>query len=123
MNLIDYLNIKTIIQTPQKVVLQIPVSDHILQPYGLVHGGINAVLAETAASMGANLNIAATQVAIGTNINTTHLRPVKTGLLKVQATPIKLGHTLQVWQAVTYQTQLNYPTSYSNITLMIQNSK
>jgi 1,4-dihydroxy-2-naphthoyl-CoA hydrolase len=120
MNLIDYLGIKVINQSSQKVELQVTVTANIMQPYGLVHGGINSVLAETAASMGANLNLTTHQIAVGMNINTQHLRAVKSGVLLAQATPIKIGKQTQVWQAVTYQDQLNNPTSYSTITLLNQ---
>ncbi|MGL5885594.1 PaaI family thioesterase [Lactobacillus mellis] len=118
MDLIEYLGIKTILQTPQKVILQLEVTPKILQPGGYVHGGINTVLAETAASIGANLHLSAFQIALGTAINTQHLRSVTNGLLQVQAVPLKIGHRLQFWQAVTYQQQPNLPTSYSNITLI-----
>ena len=79
MDLIEYLGIKTILQTPQKVILQLEVTPKILQPGGYVHGGINTVLAETAASIGANLHLSAFQIALGTAINTQHLRSVTNG--------------------------------------------
>lgn len=55
MNLLENLDIQTQSVTANKCVITVKVSDKLKQPYaGIVHGGINAVLAETAASLGAN---------------------------------------------------------------------
>ena len=49
MNLIEYLGIKSIISSKDKVILSLNVTDKVQQPFGVLHGGINSVLAETAA--------------------------------------------------------------------------
>ena len=54
MNLLENLDIQTQLVTASKCIITVKVSDKLKQPYGIVHGGINAVLAETAASLGAN---------------------------------------------------------------------
>ncbi|WP_240411035.1 PaaI family thioesterase, partial [Limosilactobacillus vaginalis] len=54
MNLLQYLGIKIQTVTANQVIISINVTDQIKQPFGIVHGGINAILAETAASLGAN---------------------------------------------------------------------
>ncbi|UQS83125.1 PaaI family thioesterase [Bombilactobacillus thymidiniphilus] len=120
MNLIESLHIQTVTKTPEKVVLQMPVTAEVKQPFGLVHGGINAVLAETAASIGANLTLDTEHVAVGLQINTNHLRSVQTGILYVQAVPVKIGHQVQVWQATTYQVDVTKATSFSTVNLKIQ---
>lgn len=98
MDLIKFLGIQTDQVTPERVVLHLVVDDRHRQPYGLVHGGLNAVLAETAASLGANANLAPGQVAAGVNLTTQHLRPVRTGVIKVVAIPLHRGQRLQTWQ-------------------------
>ncbi|UQS81977.1 PaaI family thioesterase [Bombilactobacillus folatiphilus] len=118
MNLIQYLNIQTVQQQVDCVQLKLMVTPQVCQPFGQLHGGINSVLAETAASMGANLNLPAHQVAVGTQLQTNHLRSVTEGELFVQATPIQRGSRLQVWQAVTYQQARDQPTSLSTVTLL-----
>jgi len=55
-NLLDLLGIQTVSGSKTNVIISLAVTDLIKQPYGLVHGGINSVLAETAASIGANEN-------------------------------------------------------------------
>ena len=116
MNLLELLNIKIITSTPTKVVLQMPISAKHLQPFGLLHGGLNTVLAETAASIGANLKLASYQHAIGIDVQTHHLKAVTQGLLYVCATPLSQNHSLQVWQAYTYLTP-DIKTSFSTVTL------
>ena len=57
------------------------------QPYGLVHGGLNGVLIETACSLGANENVPENTFAVGIDLQVNHLRSVHDGSLTVIATP------------------------------------
>ena len=66
------------------------------QPYGLVHGGLNGVLIETACSLGANENVPENTFAVGIDLQVNHLRSVHDGSLTVIATPNHSGQTLQV---------------------------
>lgn len=121
MNLLQYLGIKIQTVTANQVIISINVTDQIKQPFGIVHGGINAILAETAASLGANAwltNNDRHQVATGVDINTHHLRAVKTGVLKAVATPLKLGRRIQTWQVQT----LNDDQITSNSTVSLLNT-
>lgn len=123
MNLLQYLGIKIQTVTANQVIISINITDQIKQPFGIVHGGINATLAETAASLGANAwltNNDRHQVATGVDINTHHLRAVKTGVLKAVATPLKLGQRIQTWQVQTFnddQITSNSTVSLLNTTL------
>lgn len=119
MNLIETLGIKTESCTAEKVILTLAVSDQLKQPYGVVHGGINATLAETAASMGANKWLEknqSNQIAAGSSISTDHLRSVYSGDLKAFASPLKTGKRLQVWQVKIFNHDLL--TSISTVTLV-----
>ena len=115
MDLIEYLGIKSIISSKDKVILSLNVTDKVQQPFGVLHGGINSVLAETAASIGANLNLSHGH-AVGVNIYTNHLKSVTSGKLTVEATPLRIGKKIQVWQANTFDDKNNL-TSNSTITL------
>ncbi|KRK40308.1 hypothetical protein FC07_GL001023 [Loigolactobacillus bifermentans DSM 20003] len=119
MDLLTYLGITTEAVSPEQVQLKLAVQPQVQQPYGLLHGGINAVLAETAASLGANASLKKPQVAVGVAVETHHLSAVTAGTLWTVATPIRLGHQLQVWQAKTYQTPGQW-TSVSTVTLKVQ---
>lgn len=120
MNLLDYLNITIESIDSKKTVISVLVTDNLKQPFGLVHGGINAVLAETAASLAANEFAPTDYVAVGTNVNTTHLRPVVDGKLITTASPIKLGKSLQIWDVKTIHFPSNKLTSTSTVTTMLQ---
>ncbi|KRL05911.1 PaaI family thioesterase [Liquorilactobacillus oeni] len=120
MNLLDTLNIKTETVSAQKTILVLNVSDKIKQPFGFVHGGINAVLAETAASMGANTLADTNQAAFGLSITTNHLLPVSSGTLKAIAHPIHIGKRIQVWQVKIIQYPSTKVTSVSTVTISLQ---
>ncbi|KRL38301.1 PaaI family thioesterase [Liquorilactobacillus uvarum] len=103
MNLLENLDIKVECRSAQKTIVSLKVSDAIKQPYGFVHGGINTVLAETAASIAANCAASDDQIAIGISVNTNHLAPVSNGILNAVAKPIRIGRSLQVWHVDTIQ--------------------
>ncbi|MGX7042739.1 PaaI family thioesterase [Leuconostoc holzapfelii] len=120
MNIIELLGLKTTVLSAKKMVVTVTVSEQLLQPYGLVHGGINALLAETAASQGANAALPDGQVAVGVGIETHHLAPVTHGELVATATPITVGHRIQVWSVSIHESQTNTLTSTSTVTLTTQ---
>jgi 1,4-dihydroxy-2-naphthoyl-CoA hydrolase len=91
------LDIAIIEATPERVVLTMPVSPKVHQPYGLLHGGVSVVLAETAASIGAWLAAGPDRLAVGIEINASHLRSVREGTVTASATPIRQGSTIAVW--------------------------
>lgn len=126
MNLLEYLGIQSQSITADEAVVTVKVSDQLKQPYGIVHGGINTVLAETAASLGANQWLAdqgCDQIAIGINITTEHLRPVSNGEIKAIATPIKRGHTIQTWQAKEYNDKKLTSTSIITLANRLKQAK
>jgi 1,4-dihydroxy-2-naphthoyl-CoA hydrolase len=76
-----------------------PVDARTHQPYGLLHGGASVALAETLGSLGAMMCAdAATQLAVGLDINANHLRGITEGIVIGTARPIHLGRTTQVWE-------------------------
>lgn len=118
MNLLENLGIETVEQNKNRVTLKMKVEDKHLQPYKIMHGGINAVLAETAASIGANLNISEPdEVAVGVDINTHHLNTVKDGVISAEAMPIRIGVNIQVWQVITHPEGSSINNSMSTVTL------
>lgn len=70
------------------------------QPYGLLHGGASVVLAETLGSVGAAIHAGEGKIVVGVDINATHHRAARTGLVTGVATPISVGNTLSVWEIV-----------------------
>ncbi len=80
------------------IVGRIPVDDRTRQPYGLLHGGVSVVLAETLGSCGAAFAAPEGHQAVGLDINANHLRGVKSGWVTGTARPVHIGRTTQVWQ-------------------------
>lgn len=75
-----------------------PVDSRTTQPMGLLHGGVSVALAESVGSLAALLCTEESQAVVGTDINASHIRPVKSGIVTARATPIHLGKRTQVWQ-------------------------
>lgn len=121
MNALDYLAIKIEDVSKEKVILTMVVDGKHLQPFGLMHGGMNAVLIETATSIGANESIDTTkQVAVGLDIQVNHLRSaVKGDTLTVVAIPDHIGKTTQVWQA-EITNQIQQKISVGRCTLIVK---
>ncbi|WP_165984029.1 PaaI family thioesterase [Streptomyces sp. YIM 98790] len=85
--------------SPDKVVGTLPVTGNT-QPYGLLHGGASAVLAETLASVGAMLHGGPHKLAVGVDLNCTHHRAVRTGTVTGTATPVHAGRTSATYEVV-----------------------
>lgn len=95
----DVLGMRFIELAPDRVVATMPVERRVHQPFGLLHGGASVALAETVASVGANLNVDTDkQIAVGMEINANHLRAVREGNVTATAVPLHRGLTSQVWE-------------------------
>lgn len=69
------------------------------QPYGIMHGGASCVLAETLGSIAGNHCLDyQKEFCVGLDINTSHIRMVKSGWVTGTAKPIHLGNTTQIWE-------------------------
>jgi uncharacterized protein (TIGR00369 family) len=87
--------------TPERVVGTMPVEGN-LQPYGLLHGGASCVLAETLGSIGAALHAAQAHggFAVGVDINATHHKSARSGVVTGVATPLHLGKSIASYEIV-----------------------
>jgi uncharacterized protein (TIGR00369 family) len=86
----DKVGMKLLEATAERVVGTIPVEGN-LQPYGLLHGGANAVLAEALGSTVAALNAGPDRAAMGLELSCTHHRAVRSGIVTGVATPLHVG--------------------------------
>ena len=77
---------------------RVPVDERTVQPYGLLHGGVSVVLAETLGSSGAYHAAPEGHRAVGLDINANHLRAATAGWVTGTARPVHRGRTTQVWQ-------------------------
>ena len=93
------LGVDIIEASSERVVGTMPVEGNT-QPYGLLHGGASVVLAETLGSIGAALHAGLGKAVVGLDINATHHRAARSGLVTGTATPISLGRTLACYEVV-----------------------
>jgi 1,4-dihydroxy-2-naphthoyl-CoA hydrolase len=76
----------------------LPVDERTRQPFGLLHGGANVVLAETLGSVASNLVIDSSKFhAVGQDISANHLRSARSGRVTGTARPVYVGGRSQVW--------------------------
>ena len=77
---------------------RVPVDDRTRQPYGLLHGGVSVVLAETLGSCGAAFSAPEGQRTVGLDINANHLKGTTSGWVTGITRPLHIGRSTQVWQ-------------------------
>ena len=96
-----------------------PADARTFQPFGVVHGGANVVLAESLGSIaGAHVIDLSSAKALGQEVSATHLRPVSSGLVTGIARPIHLGRRSQVWE-IRLENDQGKLTCISKLTLAI----
>jgi 1,4-dihydroxy-2-naphthoyl-CoA hydrolase len=77
---------------------QVTVRDDVRQPFGLVHGGLYASIAESLASIGTAVEVLKQGLtAMGMSNNTTFLRSITAGTVHTTAKPLHRGRTTWVW--------------------------
>jgi uncharacterized protein (TIGR00369 family) len=91
------LGIRVVELSPEKVVMQVEVGPKVHQPYGILHGGVSALMAEGAASIGGAISVGPDEIVVGTELNCSHLRSMSSGVLTATATPVRKGRTVHVW--------------------------
>ncbi|MFG1695620.1 PaaI family thioesterase [Nonomuraea sp. NPDC049309] len=95
--LADRMGIEFLEVSAERVVGRMPVEGNT-QPYGLLHGGASAVLAETLGSVGAAVHAGAGRIAVGIEINATHHRSAREGWVTGVATRLHGGRTLATYE-------------------------
>jgi 1,4-dihydroxy-2-naphthoyl-CoA hydrolase len=103
-SLMDRMGIEVLEASPDRLVATMPVQGNT-QPYGLLHGGASVVLAETLGSIGAALHAGLGKAVVGLDINATHHRAARSGVVTGTATPISLGRTLACYEVVVTDDQ------------------
>ncbi|SFE87184.1 1,4-dihydroxy-2-naphthoyl-CoA hydrolase [Chitinophaga sp. CF118] len=83
---------------PDYLRIMMPVNHLTRQPYGLLHGGASAALAETVGSVASSLIIDhSKQICVGLDINANHIKGVRDGYVHAIARPLHIGATTHVW--------------------------
>ncbi|MEJ7817096.1 MAG: PaaI family thioesterase [Thermoleophilaceae bacterium] len=75
------------------------VVDRVRQPFGIVHGGAYAAMAETLASLATYSQVKDEgEIAVGQSNHTSFLRPVSQGTVRAEARRRHRGRTSWVWE-------------------------
>src|SRR4029079_1824447 len=119
----EAIGIEIITLTKDKVVATMPVDERTRQPFGLLHGGASAALAQTVASIGAYMNVdQATQAAVGVELNANHVRGKTGRTVTATATPVHRGRTIHVWD-IRIEDEESRLVCVSRCTLAIVNQR
>lgn len=97
---------------------RVPVDHRTRQPYGLLHGGISVVLAETLGSCGAIYCCEPGFRTVGLDINANHLRGATEGWVTGTTRPIHIGRSTHVWH-IDLHNDAGELTCVSRITMAV----
>ncbi len=97
--LIERMGITILEVGPERAVGTMPVEGNT-QPYGLLHGGASAVLAETLGSLAAAAHAGEGRIAVGIELNATHHRGATSGTVTGTARALHLGSRVASYEIV-----------------------
>lgn len=91
--------LKLVSASPEEVVAEVEVGSDHLQPFGLVHGGLFASMAESTTSIGTYLGVRDEgKAAMGLSNQTSFLRPVREGTVRATARRRHRGRSTWIWE-------------------------
>jgi 1,4-dihydroxy-2-naphthoyl-CoA hydrolase len=104
----------------EEVTGRVPVRDAIRQPWGIVHGGLYAAVAESLASQGTYHGVAdAGLVPLGIANTTSFLRPIAEGTVHAVARRRHGGRTTWVWDVELSDDQ-GRPCALARVTVAVR---
>ena len=119
-NMLTHLGIEITEISKTRVVGKMPVDARTYQPFGILHGGASAVLAESLGSIGAHENAKENAgVAVGLELNINHIKSVSSGVVIGVATPIHIGRQTQIWE-IKIETEQGQLVAISRLTCMVK---
>lgn len=85
--------------TPDGGRAQLTIHDKLLQPWGIVHGGVYCSIVESLASVSGHVWLSENGggTVVGVNNNTDFLRAIGSGTITAVSTPIHRGRRQQLW--------------------------
>jgi uncharacterized protein (TIGR00369 family) len=96
----DLLGTEWLDDDPDHARARIPIRGDLLQPFGLMHGGVMSSLVESVCSRATALAVFDDgMAAMGQSINVSFLRPITAGHAEAKATARHRGRTTWVWDA------------------------
>ena len=115
---VGHLGIEITEKGDDYLVGRVPVDARTKQPFGLLHGGVSVVLAESLGSTGAYYTLPEGYRAVGLDINANHLRSATSGWVTGTARPVHIGRTTHVWH-IDMHNEAGELTCVSRLTMAI----
>jgi 1,4-dihydroxy-2-naphthoyl-CoA hydrolase len=97
---------------------RVPVDARTVQPYGILHGGVSVVLAETLGSTAAAHCTPPGYRVVGLDINANHIRGAASGWVTGVAKPVHIGRSTMVWQ-IDLRNEAGEITCVSRLTMSV----
>lgn len=101
---------------------RVPVNERTRQPFGILHGGVSVVLAETLGSCGAHYSAPVGERCVGLDINANHIKATTSGWVTGIARPVHRGRSTQVWQ-IDMTNDAGELTCVSRITMAVLSAR
>ena len=103
------------------LVAEMKVGEALLQPFGLMHGGVSCVLGESMGSVAAGMSLKnSSRTVVGQSLYALHLRPVHKGMtLRIEASPQHIGRSSQIWNILLMDKESMKPTARITLTLAV----
>lgn len=118
-SLVSHLGIEFVEAGEDFLTARMPVDERTRQPFGILHGGASAALAETVGSVAATLCLDLSQQrVVGLEINANHVKPVTAGYVYGTARPVHVGQRTQVWE-IKITDEAQKLVCVSRLTLMV----
>ena len=118
----EYIGIEFITIEDNSLTARLPVDHRTVQPWGIVHGGMNVFLAETLGSIGAYYATGPEFRCIGVDVNANHLLSARKGFVIGTAYPLSTRPTMHVW-AIEIKNQAGHLTCMARMTVAILKNK
>lgn len=103
----------------QSVTARFPVNEKTCQPYGVLHGGVSCLVAETMGSVAGNLAVDEGGTVFGVEINASHLAKADAGFVTGNCRAIRIGRCLQVWE-IQFQDESGQLICVSRLTVVVR---
>lgn len=118
--LMETLQIECVALNDDSLEMTMPVGSFNHQPMGLLHGGANMALIESAGSFGSALLLDTTkEVCVGLSINANHLSSVKKGMVRAIAKLVHFGRKTHVWQVDIFDDATKKLVCTGRLTVMV----
>jgi uncharacterized protein (TIGR00369 family) len=105
---------------PDRTVARMPVEGNT-QPYGLLHGGASAVLAESIGSIASALYAGPGRISLGIELNCTHHKSMRSGYVVGTTTPLARSRSLTSY-AIAVTTEDGTPVCSARLTCMLRDA-